>query len=126
MWNRRYQKGNNMYGLPRDFDASFLVGREVEVVCFAQYNVYLHFDGKISITIESAFSYKTDQVVDVQVPLKESNLTELPGASVVAARGDEDGTLTLVFNNGQTLKVYEDDKHYECYHIAHGEKEIHV
>jgi hypothetical protein len=111
-----------MYGLPRDFDGSVLVGRTLEMVCFSQYQVYLHFDAETTITIEGAFSYKTDHPVDV--PVQQSNLMELIGASVSAARGDENGTLCLVFDNGATLEVYDDTKQYECYTISYGGKVI--
>lgn len=111
-----------MYGLPKDFDGSFLVGRSLEMVCFAQYQIYLHFDENILITVASAFSYKDDFVV--AVPVRESALMELVGSSVLAATGDEDGTLSLLFNNGQTLKVLDTSKHYESYTIAHGSNEI--
>jgi hypothetical protein len=111
-----------MYGLPKDFDGSFLVGRTLEMVCFSQYQVYLHFDEKIIITVASAFSYKTDLVVDV--PVQESNLMELVGSSVLAASGEVNGTLSLLFNTGQALKIYDTSKQYESYAIAHDGKEI--
>lgn len=49
---------------------------------------------------------------------------ELVGSSVSIANGDEDGTLTLRFNNGQGLKVYDTSKQYESYTIAYEGKEI--
>jgi hypothetical protein len=111
-----------MYGLPREFDGGFLVGRVLEMVCFAQYQVCLHFDQRITITIASAFSYRTDSVVEV--PLQESNLMELLGTSVSAAVGDENGTLSMQFSNSQTLRIYDTSKQYESYTIACADKEI--
>jgi hypothetical protein len=111
-----------MYGLPKNFDGSFLVGRTCELVCFSQNQVCLHFGDKITITIESAFSYKTIQVIDV--PVHKSNLMELLGASVSGVQGDKDGTLSLFFDNGQTLKVYDTSKQFESYNIAYGDKVI--
>jgi hypothetical protein len=111
-----------MYGLPKDFDGSFLVGRTLEMVCFNQTQVYLHFDEHVSIAIESAFSCGTEEVVDV--PVKESHLMELLGSSVSVARGDENGTLGLLFDGGQVLKIYDTTKQYESYTITYGGKEI--
>jgi primase-polymerase (primpol)-like protein len=111
-----------MYGLPKDFDGSFLVGRTLNLVCFSQNQMSFHFDDDITITVESAFSYKTAQVVDV--PVQESNLMELLGSAVSVARGEADGTLSLLFNNGQTLKVYDTTKQYESYTITYGGKVI--
>ena len=111
-----------MYGLPKDFNGSFLVERTLEMVCFNQNQVYLHFDTNITIAIEGAFSYKTDQVINV--PVQNSNLMELLGSSVLVAQGDENGTLSLNFDNGQTLKVYDMTKQYESYTISYGDKVI--
>ena len=111
-----------MYGLPKDFDGSFLVGRTLETVCFAQFQVYLHFDANITIGIESAYSYRTDQVVDV--PVQESNLMQLLGSTVSAARGDETGTLSLLFSNGDRLQVFDTTKQYESYTISYGDQVI--
>jgi len=41
-----------MFGLPSDFDASFLEGAMVLQVCIGLHEVILNFDGDISITIE--------------------------------------------------------------------------
>ncbi len=111
-----------MYGLPKDFDASFLIGRTLEQVCFSQNQVSLHFDDNITLTIESAFAYKTQQVVNV--PVHESNLMELLGASASMAHGAENGTLSLTFDNGQSLKVYDTTKLYESYTITYRGKVI--
>ena len=111
-----------MYGLPKDFDGNVLVGRVLEMVCFNENQVYLHFDRKTTITIEVAFSYGSDQVIEI--PVKESNLMESLGASVTEAHGDEHGTLSLLFDNGQTLKVYDPSKQYESYTISYEGKVI--
>jgi hypothetical protein len=111
-----------MYGLPKDFDGSMLVGRVLEMVCFNKNQVYLHFDGKTSIMIESAFSYDSDQILEL--PIKESSIMVLLEASVLEAKGDNNGTLSLVFSNGQTVKVYDTSKKYESYSINYGGKVI--
>jgi hypothetical protein len=46
-----------MHGLPKDFDGSFLVGCTLELVCFAEYQVNLHFGDKSCISIFSAYAY---------------------------------------------------------------------
>jgi len=47
-----------MYGLPEDFDGTFLQGRELEQVCFSRNQVYLHFGDQVEIMIEGSFSYE--------------------------------------------------------------------
>jgi hypothetical protein len=49
---------------------------------------------------------------------------ELLGAVVVAAQGDEDGTLTIRFDNGRTLRVYDTSTKYESYIITYPGKDI--
>lgn len=111
-----------MYGLPKNFDGSFLVGHTLEMVCFAQYQVNLHFDSKINIRIESSFSYKVEH--PVKMPVQNSNLMELLGMTVTEVHGSEDGTLNLLFENGQLLKIYDTSKQFESYIITFEGKEI--
>jgi hypothetical protein len=111
-----------MYGLPKEFDGLFLIGRIVEMVCFYQYQVSLNFGDKTIIAIGSAFSYNSTQVINV--PVQQSNLMGLLGASVSKVQCEDNGTLCLQFNDGQTLKVYDTSKHYESYSIRHEGKEI--
>jgi hypothetical protein len=111
-----------MYGLPKDFDGRFLVGHILEIVCFAQHQVCLHFAEKIIITIMSTFSYGSDSIVDM--PIHESDLMRLLGLSVSSAVGDENGTLSILFSDGKTLRVYDASKQYESYLIAYDGKEI--
>jgi hypothetical protein len=49
---------------------------------------------------------------------------ELLGASVSEVQGDAAGTLSLLFDNGQSLKVYDTTHQYESYSIAYGGKVI--
>jgi hypothetical protein len=111
-----------MYGLPKDFDGTILVGHTLEMVCFNQNQVYLHFDGKVTIAIESAFCYDSSE--RVEVPVRNSNLMELLGAVIGGVQGDEDGTLRLLFRNGQTLQVFDTTEQYESYTVTYGEKVI--
>jgi hypothetical protein len=111
-----------MHGLPKDFDGTFFIGRTLEMVCFNENQVYLHFDAKLTITIESAFAYKDELLV--KVPVHDSNLMELLGSSVLTWQGDKDGTLSLTFERGRTLKVYDTTKQYESYTISYEGKVI--
>ena len=111
-----------MYRLPKDFDGSFLVGRTLEMVCFNQNQVYLHFDAKITITIESSFSSQNDQIISV--PVRESNLMKLLELTVSEVQGEEDGTLLLTFSNGEMLKIYDTSQQYESYRITYKDNVI--
>lgn len=111
-----------MYGLPVDFDGSFLVGRNLEMICFSSNQIYLHFDDHVTVTIEGEFSYRPQpseaDAQPIHMPIMESKLMQLLEHSISEAAGDEDGTLTLVFDNGHVLKCFEASG-YESYQIKH-------
>jgi hypothetical protein len=45
----------------------------------------------------------------------------LIGATITDFRGDPDGTLTLKFNNGDSLTFYDETPEYQAYRIWHGD-----
>jgi Family of unknown function (DUF6188) len=117
-----------MYGLPPDFDATPFVGRTLTVVSFSANTVGLTFDGDVAITVLGSYSQTEaggvgrDQVI--HIPVTQSQLMRLAGSSVVAARGAADGSLELLFDNGQAVTVYDDMPHYEAYHVRIGSRLI--
>lgn len=109
-----------MFGLPADFDGSFLVGLTLEMVCFNENQMYLHFSANTMITVESGYSYNSEEIREI--PVRESNLMRLLGSSVSRAYGDASGTLSLVFDREQVLRIYDISKQYESYSISHAGK----
>jgi hypothetical protein len=106
-----------MYGLPRSFDGNLFVGRTLEQICFSENQISLHFDGGVGLTIEGAYSYQN--TATVQAPTLHAALAKSLGQSIARANGDSDGTLSLLFDSGDQLNVF-DDPHYESYQIRHG------
>ena len=117
-----------MYGLPRGFDASRLVGRTLDFVTFTSNTVHFSFDGGASITIEASFTHwirgAAPSSQRLSVPVSESRLMQVVGAAVSAARATEDGTLVLDFTNGQSIAVHDDSPRYESYRMQLGDEEI--
>ena len=117
-----------MYGLPKDFDATFLVGLTLEMICFNINQVYLHFSDHVMITIEGDFLYQVSPSDNASrttsPPILKSNLMQLLEHSVSKASGDKDGTLTMVFDNGQIIKLLDTLPNYESYKFKHGERTI--
>ena len=60
----------------------------------------------------------------MKVPVKESDLMHLLGARIVRASGTQEGTLSLTFENGHEVKVFDDSADTESYRIATGAREI--
>jgi hypothetical protein len=40
-----------MYGLPKNFSPARLVGRILEMICFNENQLYLHFDEKLAVMV---------------------------------------------------------------------------
>ena len=120
-----------MYGFPEGFDASFFVGRALEVVSFTANSVGLTFDGRVSITVESSFEYvfgrpDAPRAERQRVPVVSSCVMQLVGHSVEAAEATLDGTLTLRLDGGNVFRCFDDQAGYESYRIAYGDREIFV
>jgi hypothetical protein len=117
-----------MYGLPKDLNLSFFVGKRLDQVSFAQSVIFFFFDDKVSITLESSFQHQMRQDVEnlrfgvmQSVPVAHSTLMQLVGHSVVSASGDDEGTLKLTFDDGQVLGCIEHRSPYESYNFTDGE-----
>lgn len=119
-----------MYGFPSGFDASRFVGRTLELVSFSENTVHLSFDETVSITIESCFAHWTQGDVGHShrrtVPVSDSQLMQMLGASIESAEAASDGTLTLRFTNGHMFACYDDAPMYEAYRMRFGDEEIFV
>lgn len=116
-----------MYGLPADFDGKFLIGRNLESICFNANQINLYFDDHVSITIEGAFSYRQEQTDGhqnlIKLPVLESNLMGLLEHAISGIVDDKNGDLTLKFDNSHVLKLF-DTPDFEAYQIKYGENVI--
>jgi hypothetical protein len=118
-----------VYGLPRDFDASGLPGQSLVQICFGVGQIQLRFDKDLTIAVTSAFLYKDSPVSDARtinipdLPAVQSSLLQLLHHTIAKAHGNEEGTLTLEFDNGHVLQCL-DQPYYEAYQIIQGEDQI--
>jgi hypothetical protein len=117
-----------MYGLPKNIDLSFLVGKTIIQVCVGFNEIILNLDeGHISICIQSACACHSEDGSTLQIeayPVSASTICGLLGKPITQAQGEENGTLTIKFLGGSVFTVYDDDKQYESYQIKHGDKLI--
>lgn len=119
-----------MYGLPKEFDATTLVGQLLVQVCFGVGQIQLHFDKSLTIAVTSAFWYRDSAASGPQrinIPgshAVQCHLLQLLHRTILSARGDEFGTLTLEFDSGHTLELLDENPAYEAYQIRIGEKLI--
>lgn len=117
-----------MYGLPKDFDASVFIGLTLERATFTKNQVIFDFEKSVSLLIEGSFAHshedKAKQEDVKEPPIETSSVMELLECVVQTASGHEDGTLSIVFENGQSLTCYDDRPNYEAYQIKLGDRTI--
>src|SRR5262245_9846338 len=119
-----------MYRLPKNIDLSFFVGKTLNSVAFAVNVIHLIFDDGVRVNIESTFQYQQKHEQDHHLlgtmqsvyKIQSSGLMQLAGQIVVAASGTEDGTLSLIFENGHMLHCFDDLEGYECYNFTDGKQ----
>jgi Family of unknown function (DUF6188) len=112
-----------MWGLKKETDLSFLMGRELIQVAIGLYQVQFHFDEEVAISVEAEFRYFEGQ--DESIWQREpsslhvaSRTVTLLGASITSFKNDEDGTLILVFSNGRRLTILDSSKEHESCDIT--------
>ena len=106
-------------------DAKVLLGRKVEMLCFAQFCAYIHFDRNILLTIETEFVHvhgRTGGRHSSEFPVTESSLMRLLECLVVSASIIPQDELCLFFSNGDSLHVLKIPG-YESYRLAVGTDE---
>jgi hypothetical protein len=101
-----------MFGLERDVDLSFLRGRECIQVCVGLYQVILHLDESIHLSIESTCQ------LNGKVVKTYGRLCSLLGQEVVAVRQEGGGSLVMTFNKGDVLEITDDNPGTESYQIS--------
>ena len=103
-----------------------LVGKNIELVCFAQYSLYIHLEDKILITVESGFEHAhggTRRVCHLSSPPIDCSVLTILESTVHSAAVDQNGDLQLAISNGDSLRIFKDPK-YESYRIRIGVEEL--
>ena len=116
-----------MYGLPADFDSRIFVGRTLELVCFAAYQINLHFDQEIGVQVGGEYSLQMDTGSEPEIiepPEFHAGLTKLLEQTVSNASSTRDGMLSLQFSNGAVFTCYDRTPGYESYEISIGDRHI--
>lgn len=111
-----------MFGLPDDFDSSFLLGRTLHQVCFGLHQVILRFDAEVDLSIECDYRVTIDgHAVPYSSSLAGSAaLLTFLHLEVISTRSSADGTLAVAFEGG-TLELYDSSPQYESYQIRNGD-----
>ena len=105
---------------------SKLVGRNVELVCFAQYSIYVHLQGGTLLTVEAGLEHTHDgirRVYHLSTPPSESSLLSILESTITSATVEENGDLQLTASNGDSLRIYKEPQ-YESYRLKMGSEEL--
>jgi Family of unknown function (DUF6188) len=110
-----------LYGLRKNIDLTFLIGREVSQVAIGVYQVQFHFDQDVCISVESSFTYSDSQqewTWRQGLVLIAAHTTALLSAEIKSFDAQEDGTISIVFFNGHRLTIFDSSENYESYTIT--------
>ena len=117
--------GDSMYGLREDINLKFFIGRTLENVNFGIAIVQLLFDEETGISVEMHLEHQSKETLSVwdgdQHIAAVASLVHLIGCTITNIETQTDGTLTLVFSNGDVVTLYDDTSLYQAYHIWHGD-----
>jgi hypothetical protein len=106
----------NMFGLPSNFDPSFLCGRTLDLVCFTAHQVNLHFSDGCLISVEGDMSL--DDGENLRLPDILSLAYLLIDQEIDGALSTVTGTLSLSFKNKKALHVHDSNRQFESYMVS--------
>jgi hypothetical protein len=119
-----------MYPLPEDFQSSYLVGKCIESICFAEFHISLNFSGEVTLQIEGRYEFKTASGIVERhgaFPIEQSSLPSVVGDTVKALEFDRpSGDLTLLFARDARLHIHGDSGPYESYILSSKSGDIFV
>jgi hypothetical protein len=112
-----------MYGLRKDIDLSFLTGRQLQRVAIGEFQITFSFDGEVRISVYGQCRYFDGQKEWIWEPEPGSariaaRTVSLLGTTIQNFEGQENGTLSLAFSNGERLTILDSTKDYESYDIT--------
>ena len=112
----------------RQTDIGLLRGRQLEMLCFAPYSLYLHFGDKIILTIEGRFHHRikgepqSDR--EYSFPIQETDLVRLLGERITGVKTVAKACLRLTFAHGDELVIEGGEGPYESYQLQHDGERI--
>src|SRR5579871_1407834 len=104
-----------MYGLPKDKDLGFLVGRELVQVCIGLHQTVLAFDQDTSISVECEFEI-LDRTGDRSSD--KARFLALLASHIATVENRGAGELVLCFSDGASVRIRDSNPNYESYQIS--------
>jgi hypothetical protein len=115
-----------MYGVPANLDLTRFIDATLEQICIGQYQIQFHFHPVVSISVEGDWRLQgpAGNVVDQSqenVAREAYRLHHLLGKRVVRASVDPPRSLTLHFECGHELWVFDNSERFESFSIQPGD-----
>jgi hypothetical protein len=115
-----------MYGVPANLDLSRFVGATLIQICLGEYDLQFHFhpDGSISVLGHWELASGDGTVIDCATENADREIYRLHvllGSTVVNTSIDPPRSLSMQFDEGYVLTVYDDSKQYESISIQPGD-----
>lgn len=115
-----------MYGVPADLDLSFLHGAELVQVCLGLYGVQFHFHPVGSVHVQGDW-----ELVDAaggridhghyRPERPPYRLHRLLGRRVAGSEVSSPGWISLRFEGGEVLRIFDDSREHESFQIQPGD-----
>jgi hypothetical protein len=122
-----------MYGVPEDLDLAPFIGSTLDQIGLGAYQISFRFSGPRGLgsprldvegrwAIHGADGALIDQASRDEKPSDRESyrVHRLLGHTVVASALDPPRSLTLTFDDGATLIIWDDSDQFESFHVAPG------
>ncbi len=115
-----------MFGVPSNLDLKHFTGVECTQVCLGLHQVQIHFAKAVSISIEGRWELcdSDGEILDQSKNLKQQECMRLHvivGRTVVETRIAAPKSITIVFDNGLVLEVFDSSHEFESFQIQPGD-----
>jgi len=115
-----------MYGVPKNLDLRRFVGATLIQIGVGEFQLQFHFHTGVSIGVEGGWELRNaaGEVVDQAMENRlrsEYRVHRILGRDVVGTEIDPPRSITLDFDDGHRLQVFDDDEHYESFSIQPGD-----
>ena len=117
-----------MHGLRDVKNLLFMKGKEICQVAIGAYDVQFNW-GDGGISVKGKFCYRPGNgeaavTWSGSQPEVATRTVRLLKQTVERVAGQEDGTPTLTFSNGDVLEIYDPNPQYEAYSIRNGKNPV--
>jgi hypothetical protein len=109
-----------MYGLPSDPAIDVLKGQSLIQVCFGENDLFLNFSRNVSFEVFSSIGLGVDPgAISRSTDFLEvsQELLRLLSVLVSDVSWANDGTISITFETGYVVELYDDSEQFESYTI---------